>query len=206
MPESDDPAVDLVLYTNPRSRGRIALWMLEETGATYRTVLVDFETREHKSPAYVALNPMGKVPTLVHRGVVVTEVAAICAYLADAFPEAGLAPAITDPARGPYLRWMFFAAGCIEPATVDKMFPRVGEVRTGAIGYGTFEDTFRTVEGALSPGPFLLGERFTAADLLVASQLGWGMSTRVLEPNPAFTAYVARAQSRPAHRKLFPAG
>src|SRR5262245_7163390 len=109
-------AEELVLYTNPLSRGRIAHWMLEETGVPYRLEVLQVDKNEHKAPEYLKLNPMGKVPTLVHRGVVVTEAAAICTYLADAFPETGLAPALTDPARGTYLRWLFFGAGCVEPA------------------------------------------------------------------------------------------
>lgn len=205
-PYSDVPDVPLdrsglVLYTNPRSRGRIAHWMLEEVGVPYEKVIVDFETREHKAPEYLALNPMGKLPTLVHRGVVITETAAICAYLADAYPDAGLAPLPSDPARGTYLRWLFFGAGCIEPAILDRQFPRAGEVRPGAIGYGTYADTVRTLEIALTPGPFLLGDRFTAADVYVGSQVGYGLMTKGLDPNPTFAAYAARVQARPAAQR-----
>src|SRR4030095_11890258 len=126
----------LVFYTNPMSRGRIVHWMLEEVGAPYRMEILSFDKNEHKAPAYLAINPMGKVPTIVHRGVVVTEAAAICAYLADAFPKAGLAPALDDPARGTYLRWMFFGAGCLEPALVDQMLNRPQTERRGGRGYG----------------------------------------------------------------------
>lgn len=189
---------ELVLYYNPQSRARIAHWMLEEVGVPYRIELVDFTTGQHKSPAFTSLNPMGKLPTLTHRGVVVTESAAICAYLADAFPNADLAPAWNDPARGTYFRWLFFGAGCIEPAAVDKAFSRAPVDRPGTIGYGTYDDTMSTIERALAPGPYLLGDRFTAADVYIASQLGWGMMTKAIEPRPAFVAYAQRCSSRPA--------
>ena len=133
-------AEEIVFYTNPQSRGRIVHWMLEETGAPYRMELLSFEKNEHKAPAYLAINPMGKVPAIVHRGVVVTEVAAILTYLADAFPKAGLAPKLDDPARGTYLRWMFFGAGCLEPALIDRMLDRPVPERTAALAYGSYDD------------------------------------------------------------------
>ena len=114
----------VTFYHNPMSRGRIVHWMLEEAGAAYDVKLLDFEKREHKTPEFLAVNPMGKIPTIVHRGVVVTETPAILAYLADAFPGAGLAPRSDDPARGPYFRWLFFGASCIEPALIDRMLSR----------------------------------------------------------------------------------
>lgn len=193
---------EIVLYTNPMSRGRIAHWMVEEVGAPYRIELLDFTKREHKAPAYLAVNPMGKVPTLVHRGTVVTEVGAICAYLADAFPAAGLAPAATDPARGTYLRWLFFAATCIEPALIDRMLSREVPDRPSALGYGTYSDTFDTLEKALSPGPNILGERFSAADVYIGSQIGWGLMTKSLEPRASFLAYSARLRERPAFKRF----
>jgi len=193
---------EVLLYYNPQSRARVAHWMLEEAGAPYRLELISFDKREHKTERFLAINPMGKLPALVHRGVVVTEVAAICAYLADAFPAAGLAPAVDDPARGAYYRWLFFGVGCVEPASVDKMFSRPPVDRPSAIGYGTYDDTIRTLEGALSPGPFLLGARFTAADVLVGSQIGFMMMTKSLEPRPAFVAYHARLAGRPAYKRF----
>src|SRR5690606_6429740 len=119
------------------------------------------EKGEHKAPEFLRINPMGKVPTVVHRGMVVTETAAICTYLADAYPQARLAPAIDDPQRATYLRWLFFGAGCVEPALVDKMFNRQPIARKGASGYGSFEDTLETLESAVTPGPFVLGSRFS---------------------------------------------
>jgi glutathione S-transferase len=191
----------IVFFHNPMSRGRIVAWMLEEVGAPYEVKLLRFETAEHKTPDYLALNPMGKIPAIVHRGVVVTEAAAICAYLADAFPEANLAPAPSDPARGTYLRWLFFAAGCVEPAVVDKMFARPPVERKGSIGYGTYEDTMNALEKAIGAGPFILGDRFSACDVYVASLIGWGMMTKAIEPRPAFAEYVKRTSERPAFRR-----
>jgi glutathione S-transferase len=154
MSHSKEPAVSdtVTFYTNPMSRGQIVHWMLEEARAPYEMKILDFEKREHKSPEYLAINPMGKVPAIVHRGVVVTECAAICAYLADAFPDAGLAPDRNDPARGTYYRWLFFAAGCVEPAVIDKVFQRPPITQTGAVGWGTYEDTLNTLESALQRG------------------------------------------------------
>jgi glutathione S-transferase len=192
----------IVFYHNPMSRGRIAHWMLEEAGAPYEVKLLDFAKGEHKTPEYLALNPMGKIPTIVHRGVVVTEAAAICAYLADAFPAAGLAPAPGDPQRGTYYRWLFFGAGCVEPAMLDRMFSRPAIDRPGTAGYGSYEDTLNALEKAITPGPFILGERFSAADVYVASQIGWGMMMKSIEPRPAFQAYIERVDQRPASQRL----
>lgn len=190
-------AETIVFYTNPMSRGQIVHWMLEEVGALYETKILDFDKREHKSPEYLAINPMGKVPAIEHRGVVVTEVAAICAYLADAFPEAGLAPERDDPLRGTYYRWLFFAAGPVEAAVVDKAFSRPA-VREAVIGYGTYEQTMAALEAALTPGPFVLGERFSAADVYLGAQIRWGMQQKTIERRAAFEAYVARLEARPA--------
>jgi glutathione S-transferase len=189
-------------YTNPLSRGRIVHWMLEEVGAPYHVELLDFEHREHKRPEFLALNPMGKVPAIVHHGVVVTEAPAICAYLADAFPVAKLAPLPSDPARGAYFRWLFFAASCIEQAGTDKQSPRQAEVRPSALGYGTYEDVMNNIENAITPGPFILGDRFSAADVYFGSQLGWGLMIKGIEPRPPFTEYVSRLQRRPAHARF----
>lgn len=188
----------VTFYTNPMSRGQIVHWMLEEARAPYEMKILDFEKREHKSPEYLAINPMGKVPAIVHRGVVVTECAAICAYLADAFPDAGLAPDRNDPARGTYYRWLFFAAGCVEPAVIDKVFQRPPITQTGAVGWGTYEDTLNTLESALKRGPYILGERFSAADVYIGAQLVWGMKMKSLEPRPVFAEYAARCEARPA--------
>ncbi|MBA3818914.1 MAG: glutathione S-transferase family protein [Deltaproteobacteria bacterium] len=192
---------EIVLYYNPMSRARIAHWMLEEVGAPYRLELVSFDKRQHKTDAFLALNPMGKLPTIVHRGTVVTESAAICAYLADAFPAAGLAPAIDDPVRGTYYRWLFFGAGCVEAAAVDKMFSRAAVERPGALGYGSYEDTMNTLERAITPGPFVLGDRFSAVDVYLGSQIGWGLMAKTVEPRPAFAAYMERCSTRPAFQR-----
>jgi glutathione S-transferase len=192
----------IVFYTNPMSRGRIVHWMLEEVGQPYRIELLSFEKGEHKSPAYLQVNPMGKVPAIVHRGTVVTEAAAICAYLADAFPQAGLAPRTDEPARGTYLRWLFFGAGCIEGAVVDRMFSRPPPSRPGVLGYGSYDDVIKSLEFALSPGPYILGDRFSAADVYVGAQIGWGIGTKAIDPRPTFQAYLGRITSRPAWQRF----
>jgi glutathione S-transferase len=192
---------EIILYTNPMSRGRIAHWMIEEVGAPYRVELLDFTKRQHKTPEYLAINPMGKVPTIVHRGTVVSEVGAICAYLADAFPAAGLAPALSDPARGTYLRWLFFAGICIEPALIDRMLARELPERPSTLGYGTYADTMDALEKALTPGPNILGEAFSAADLYVSSEISWGFMTKSLEPRRVFSDYVQRHAERPAFKR-----
>jgi glutathione S-transferase len=192
----------ITFYHNPMSRGRIAHWMLEEVGAPYETKMLSFEKREHKSPEYLAINPMGKIPAIVHRGVVVTEAAAICAYLADAFPQAGLAPSPSDPARGTYFRWLFFGAGCLEPAVVDRLFTRPQVDRPGTLGYGSYEDTLNALEGAITPGPFILGDRFSAADVYVGAEIFWGLLVKALEPRPAFLEYTERLSARPAFKRI----
>jgi glutathione S-transferase len=188
----------IVFYHNPMSRGQIVHWMLEESGAEYETKIIDFATQEHKGMAYMAINPMGKIPSITYKGTVVTECAAICAFLADLFPGQNLAPAIGQPERGTYLRWLFFAAACLESAIYDKAFPRVAKASTSSLGYGSYEDTLNTIEGALRPGPFLLGQQFTAADLYLASQIRYGLMFKTIEERSAFTAYVERCTNRPA--------
>jgi len=193
---------ELVFYTNPQSRGRIVRWMLEEVGQPYRTQVLAFDGSQ-KSPDYLAINPMGKVPAIVHRGVVVTEGAAICAYLADAFPEAGLAPAHGDPLRGPYYRWMFFAAGPVEAAVSAKAMGLLAPAeRAGMVGYGSFEQTVDTLEIAVaSASPWLLGEQFTAADVYVGSQVSWGLMFKTLPERPAFVEYATRLRAREAAQR-----
>jgi glutathione S-transferase len=192
---------EIVFYHNPLSRARIVHWMLEEVGAPYRVELLSFEKGEHKKPAYLAVNPMGKLPAIVHRNTVITECAAICAYLADAFPAARLAPGNEDPARGTYLRWMFFGASCLEPATIDRMLNRPQPERTAALSYGTYNDTLNALEKALAPGPYILGDRFSAADVYVGSQIGFGLMTQALEPRPIFQTYHSRLVERPAYKR-----
>jgi glutathione S-transferase len=196
-------ADEIVFYHNPRSRAQIVHWMLEEAAAPYRIVPVDFEKGEHKAPSFLALNPMGKLPTIEHRGVVVTETAAIVAYVADAFPSAGLAPPPGDALRGPYYRWLFFGAGCVEPALVDKMMQRPEVARKAAVGWGSYEDVIATLRKALDPGPYLLGARFSAADVYVGAELRWAMMLGIpgLEGDPTFADYVARLSARPAAQR-----
>lgn len=196
------PNEQIVLYTNPMSRGRIARWMLEETGQPYRAEVLEYGAAM-KSPQYLAINPMGKVPAIVHGGVVVTECAAICAWLADAFPEAGLAPAPGDPLRGPYYRWLFFAAGPLEAAVTAKSLGLLAPPeKSGMAGYGSYEQTVDALETVVAgAAPWLLGERFSAADVYVGSQVVWGQQFGTLPARPAFAAYAARLQARDAYRR-----
>ena len=195
---ADDGDDEVVFYTNPMSRGRIVRWMLEEVGRPYRAELLDHGPAM-KAPAYRAINPMGKVPAIRHRGVVVTEAAAICAYLADAFPGAGLAPPPGDPQRGPYLRWMFFAAGPLEAAVTNEAFGfAVPEGREGTAGYGSFADVMDALETAVSGVEYVAGAGFTAADLYFGSHIGWGLAFGTIEKRPAFERYWERVAARPA--------
>ena len=188
----------LTFYTNPMSRGRIARWMLEEVGCAYETVLLEYGTTM-KAADYLAINPMGKVPAIRHGDTVVTEGGAICAYLADAFPDAGLAPPPGNPRRGPYYRWLFFAAGPVESAVTGKALGLLAPAEKSAMaGYGSFEQTIDTLETAVRAGPYICGEQFTAADVYVGSQIGWGMMFGTIDKRPAFVDYSARLQSRPA--------
>lgn len=188
----------LVLYTNPQSRGRMAHWMMEEIGLPYETVWLDFKT-SMKSPEYLAINPMGKVPAMKHNEVVVTETPAICAYLADAFPEKNLAPSPGSPARAAYYRWMFFAAGPLEMAVTGKMFNwQVPEGKNISAGFGSYADTMAALEKAVESGPYLCGEQFTAADVYFGSAVGWGMMFGSVEKRPVLEAYFGRLAARPA--------
>jgi len=198
MPLIDNPGCDLVLYTHPWSRGQIARWMLEETGAPYRHVILDFGTTM-KAPDYLALNPMGKVPTVVHGQQVVTECAAICAYLADAFPVAQLAP---PPARrGAYYRWLFFGAGPLEASVVDRTLGvTVDEKQQRMVGYGSYERVMDTLAGTLVRAPYVGGPGFSAADVYVGSQLIWGMQFGTIPRRPEFEDYAARLTQRPAYQ------
>ena len=192
---------DLILYTNPMSRGRIARWMMEEVGEPYEAVVVSYGP-EMKGPEYRAVNPMGKVPAIRHGETVVTECPAICAYLADAFPEAGLAPDPRSPERGPYYRWLFFAAGPLEAAVTNRSLGvEVPEDKRGFVGYGDFGTVMDTLERAVAAGPFVAGERFTAADVYVGAHVGWGLRFGSIEDRPAFRAYWERIGSRPAWRR-----
>jgi glutathione S-transferase len=192
-------ADDLVLYTNPLSRGRIARWMLEEIGTSYRTEILHFGTTM-KAEGYKAFNPMGKVPTVVHGKKIITECAAICAYLADAFPDKGLAPALTD--RADYYRWMFFAAGPLEAAVSNKALGfDVPPGRERMVGYGSFADVMDALELAVRTNPYIAGERFSAADVYVGSQIGWGLQFGSIEKRPAFEQYFGRLALRDGYQR-----
>jgi glutathione S-transferase len=189
-------AKDLVFYTNPMSRGRIVRWMLEEVGQPYETVILDYATTL-KGPEYLAINPMGKIPAITHGGAVVTECAAICAYLADAFPQAGLAPPPAE--RGEYYRWLFFAAGCVEPAVSTNRagFSPAPEQKR-MVGFGSLEDVLDTLEKAVAGKTFIAGDAFSAADVYVGSQIGWGLQFGTIGKRPAFEAYWNGLFNRPA--------
>lgn len=190
---------ELVFYTNPMSRGRIARWMLEETGVPYKTEIMTFGGTM-KSPEYLAVNPMGKVPAVRHGKTVVTECAAICAYLADAFPKANLAPKPDE--RGSYYRWMFFTAGPLEAATTNKALGfETPPDKARMAGYGSFADVMNTLETAVSTTPYVAGDRFTAADVYVGSHIGWGLGFGTIEKRQAFVDYLGRVTDRPAHRR-----
>jgi glutathione S-transferase len=192
---------ELVFYTHPMSRGRIVRWMLEEIHRPYRTELLDYGTTM-KAPAYLSLNPMGKVPAIRHGDTVVTEAAAICAYLADAFPEARLAPPPSDRRRGPYYRWLFFAAGPLEAAAANRMMGFVvPEEREKTMGYGRFDHVMNALDGAVSRTEYLVGDSFTAADVYVGSHIGFGMQFGTIEKRPAFEQYWQRISARPAARR-----
>jgi len=188
---------ELVLYTHPQSRGRIARWMLEEIGVPYQTEILEYGG-SMKAPAYLAINPMGKVPAIRHGETVVTEGAAICAYLADAFPEANLAPPHGDKARGPYYRWLFFGAGPVEMSMMTKL---MGFDTTGKelqVGFGSVEHVMDALEAAVSHSPYLAGDQFTAADVYLGSHVGWGLQWGSMEKRPAFERYYERISTRPA--------
>jgi glutathione S-transferase len=191
--------VELVLYTNPMSRGRIVRWMLEEIGAPYDTHVIAYGP-EMRGPDYRSINPMAKVPAIRHNGVVVTECAAICAYLADAFPDAGLAPPANAPERAPYYRWMFFTAGPLEAAVVNKALGvEVPPDKQGMVGYGSIERAIDAIETAIEDGgPYLCGSRFTTADLYVGSHVAWAMQFGLIDRRPTFDNYVSLVTSRPA--------
>ncbi len=190
---------EIVLYTNPMSRGRIARWILEEVGAPYRAEVVDYDTTM-KGPEYLAINPMGKVPAIQHGDVVITECAAICAYLADAFPEAGLAPPMAE--RGEYYRWLFFAAGPVEAAVIDRALGvEVPVDKQKMVGYGSFQSVMDTLERAVSGDGYIAGENFSAADVYCGSHIGWGLQFGSIENRPGFAEYWQRVSDRDAYRR-----
>jgi glutathione S-transferase len=191
----------LTFYTNPMSRGRIVRWMLEEVAQPYETVVLDYATTM-KAPDYLTINPMGKVPAIRHGDTVVTEAAAICAYLADAFPQANLAPPPGDKRRGPYYRWMFYGAGPVEAmASNHAMGWAPPADKQGMFGYGSRDAVMSALEYAVSQNDYLTGDTFTAADLYLGAQIGWGLQFGTIEKRPAFETYFARITDRPGFKR-----
>ncbi len=191
---------EIVFYTNPESRGCIVRRMLEELGVPYTTKVLSYNG-DMKTSEYLKINPLGKVPALKHGDLVVTEAAAICAYLADRFPEKNLAPSLDSPERGTYYRWLFFAAGPVEMATSAKACGWDLNENQQMVGSGTHKDVVEALELAISNGPYICGEQFTAADVYVGSHISWGMQFKTLEERPSFKAYVDRIDARPGIKR-----
>jgi glutathione S-transferase len=192
---------DLTLYHAAPSRSSIALWMLEEVGEPYDVKLIKLSEGDQLKPDYLAINPMGKVPALKHGDVTITEVAAICTYLADAFPDKNLNVPIGDPRRGPYLKWLFFGPGCFEPAVMDRAAPRKEPARRAMLGYGDFDTTMNVVAKAVERGPWLMGEQFTAADVVIGANIRFGMMFKLVPERATFLDYAARIAKRPAAQR-----
>lgn len=196
MPEDAKPRLKLY-YASP-SRASVAMWMLEELGERYEVELLSLKNGDQRKPAFLAINPMGKVPALVDGDTIVSEVSAICCYLADAYPKAGLAPAVTDKSRGPYLKWLFFVPSCVEPAILDKAMNRPPPPRSTA-GWADFDTVVEVLRDATGKAsPYLLGERFSAADVVVGASLRWTMKFKLMPELPEFVAYTKRLEERPA--------
>ena len=191
----------LTLYHAIPSRSSIARWMLEEVGEPYAIKRLDLQKGENREAAYLAVNPMGKVPALDHDGVVITEAAAICTYLADRFPHAKLNVPVGDPRRGPYLKWLFFGPSCVEPAITDRAFPRKEDARRSTLGHGDYDTVIDVLANGVARGPYILGDQFTAADVIIGSGLRWGMMFELIPERPEFVAYGARLGERPALRR-----
>lgn len=192
---------ELALYHASSSRSSIVLWMLEELGVPYDIKLLKLSEGDNMKPDYLAINPMGKVPALKDGDTIITEVAAICTYLADAFPEKKLNVPIGMPRRGVYLKWLFFGPGCMEPAVIDRAAPRKEEARRGMLGYGDFDTTMNVVAKAVERGPWLMGDQFTAADVVIGSHIRWGMIFKMVPERKEFLDYAARIAARPAAQR-----
>jgi glutathione S-transferase len=195
------PMAQLTLYHAVPSRSMVTRWMLEEVGEPYDVHMLNLANGDNRAASYLAINPMGKVPALRHGDVVITENAAICCYLADAFPKAGLSVPIGDPRRGSYLKWLFFGPSCIEPAMTDRAYPRKEEPRRGTLGYGDLETAMNVTAKGVSAGRYLMGEQFTAADVVIGSTLRWGLMFKLLPERPEFVAYVGRINERAAIKR-----
>jgi glutathione S-transferase len=188
----------LTLYHAAPSRSSVTRWMLEEIAEPYDIHVLSLNNGDNRKPDFLAVNPMGKVPALKHGDVVISESAAICTYLADEFPQAKLNVPIGTPQRGIYLKWLFFGPSCLEPAEIDRAFPRKEEARRAALGYGDYDTVVDVLAKAVAKGPYLMGEQFTAADVVIGSGIRFGMMFKLLPERPEFTAYVARFAQRPA--------
>ncbi|MEI7805538.1 MAG: glutathione S-transferase family protein [Hyphomicrobiales bacterium] len=193
---------NLTLYHASPSRSSIVLWMLEELGEPYDIKLLRLSEGQHLKPDYLAINPMGKVPALKHGDTVITEVAAICTYLADEFPARKLNIPVGSPRRGVYLKWMFYGPSCLEPAIIDRASPRKEEARRGMLGWGDFVSVMNVLGKAASDArPYLMGEQFTAADVVIGSGLRWGTMFKLIPERKEFADYVARLNERPAAKR-----
>jgi glutathione S-transferase len=190
----------LTLYHASPSRSSIVHWMLEELGEPYKLEVLNLRAGDQRKPAYLAINPMGKVPTLKDGDVVVSEVAAICCYLADTYPKAKLAPPIGDKRRGDYLKWLFYGPSCLEPAMIDKALNRPPAPRTTA-GWADYDTVIEVLRSAVGAREYLLGEQFTAADIIIGSGLRWGMLFKMFPDLPEFVTYVDRLKARPAMQR-----
>lgn len=187
----------VTLFHSPNTRSTGALTLLEELGADYRLHVLDMKAGEQRGADYLKINPMGKVPAILHGDALVTEQAAVYLYLADLYPEAGLAPKIGDPLRGPYLRWMVYYGSCFEPAVVDRAMKRP-PAPPSTSPYGDYDTMLKTLTDQLAKGPYLLGETFSAADVLWGSALGWTTQFQLVPLVPEIKAYLERVQARPA--------
>ena len=190
----------LTLYHAAPTRSSIVHWMLEELGEPYKLEVLNLRAGDQRMPAYLAINPMGKVPALKDGDVIVTEVAAICCYLADTYPKARLAPPIGDKRRGAYLKWLFYGPSCVEPAMIDKALGRPPAPRATA-GWADYDTVIEVLRGAVGNSEYLLGEQFTAADVVIGSDLRWGILFKMIPELPEFTSYVGRLKARPAMRR-----
>jgi glutathione S-transferase len=197
----DFSMASLTLYHASPSRSSITLWMLEELGEPYDIKLLSLKNGDNLKPDYLAVNPMGKVPALRHGDTAITEVAAICTYLADEFPQAGLNVPVGSPRRGAYLKWLFFGPSCIEPAVIDRAAPRREEAKRAMLGYGNYDTVMDVAAKAVEQGPYIMGEQFTAADVVIGSQIRWGMMFKIIPERKEFLDYAARLSSRPAAKR-----
>ena len=191
----------LTLYHAAPSRSSVTLWMLEELGHPYDLKLINLQAGENLKPDYLAINPMGKVPALKHGDTIITELAAICTYLADEFPDAKLNVPAGTPRRGVYLKWLFFGPGCLEPAVIDRAAPRKEGARRAMLGYGDFDTTMNVIAKAVEKGPWLMGGQFTAADVVIGANIRWGMMFKMIPERREFIDYAARIAARPAAQR-----